>query len=77
MRTAVVNHSTMLKVPEDTDLALFAPLGCGLQTGAGCVLNTLKVGPGASIVVFGVGAVGLAAVMAAKMAGASQDDYRQ
>ncbi|KAH9211177.1 hypothetical protein DL95DRAFT_246035, partial [Leptodontidium sp. 2 PMI_412] len=54
MRTAVVNHSTMLKVPEDTDLVLFAPLGCGLQTGAGCVLNTLKVGPGASIVVFGV-----------------------
>ncbi|KAH7390382.1 alcohol dehydrogenase [Cadophora sp. MPI-SDFR-AT-0126] len=71
MRNAIVNRSTMVKVPKDTNLALFAPLGCGLQTGAGCVLNTLKVGQGACIAIFGVGAVGLAAVMAAKMVGAA------
>jgi aryl-alcohol dehydrogenase len=46
----------------------FAPLGCGLQTGAGTVLNVLKVHPGSSITVIGVGAVGLAALMAAKIA---------
>lgn len=61
----------MVKVPAETDLALFAPLGCGLQTGAGCVFNTLKLDKGASIAIFGLGAVGLAAVMAAVMAGAS------
>ncbi|KAG4429665.1 hypothetical protein IFR05_014852 [Cadophora sp. M221] len=71
MRTATVHHSTMVKVPQETDLGLCAPLGCGLQTGAGCVFNTLHVGVGNSIVIFGVGTVGLAAVMAAKMAGAS------
>ncbi|KAH6707920.1 alcohol dehydrogenase [Leptodontidium sp. MPI-SDFR-AT-0119] len=71
MRTAIVNHSTMVKVSQDTDLGLCAPLGCGLQTGAGCVFNTLHVSAGDSIVIFGVGTVGIAAVMAAKMAGAS------
>jgi aryl-alcohol dehydrogenase len=43
--------------------------GCGIQTGAGAVLNTLRVPSGASLAVFGVGAVGLAAVMAGQIAG--------
>lgn len=47
-----------------------APLGCGLQTGAGAVLKALAVPVGASFAVFGVGAVGLAAAMAARIAGA-------
>jgi aryl-alcohol dehydrogenase len=51
-------------------LELLGPLGCGLQTGAGAVLNSLKVPAGASLAVFGSGAVGLAAIMAAKIAGA-------
>lgn len=46
-----------------------APLGCGLQTGAGAVLNCLKPEPGLTNAIFGMGAVGLAAVMAAKVAG--------
>lgn len=54
-----------MKVPPDTNLALFAPMGCGMQTGAGAVLNSLGVKPGSSIAVFGVGSVGMAAVMAA------------
>jgi D-arabinose 1-dehydrogenase-like Zn-dependent alcohol dehydrogenase len=55
----------VVKVPRTLPLKLLAPLGCGLQTGAGTVMNSLKVRPGASLAVFGVGSVGLAAVMAA------------
>jgi aryl-alcohol dehydrogenase len=47
-----------------------APLGCGLQTGAGTVMNSLKVAKGTGIAIFGTGAVGLAAVMAARIVGA-------
>eukprot|EP00762_Andalucia_godoyi_P008318 ANDGO_07358.mRNA.1 Aryl-alcohol dehydrogenase len=50
-------------------LKRLAPLGCGLQTGMGAVLNALKPAAGASIAVFGTGAVGLAAVMGAVVAG--------
>ncbi|KAK1148965.1 hypothetical protein N8T08_007640 [Aspergillus melleus] len=71
MRRALVSGSSIVKVPRDTELPLFAALGCGFQTGAGCVLNTLRVTRGSSLVVFGVGAVGMAGVMAGVMAGAS------
>jgi aryl-alcohol dehydrogenase len=60
----------LVKVPEALPLELLAPLGCGLQTGAGTVLNSLKVSRGAAIAVFGTGSVGLAAVMAARIVGA-------
>lgn len=60
-----------MKVDAELPLHLLAPLGCGLQTGAGTVLNTLNVQPGDSLMVMGTGAVGLAAVMAAKIAGAT------
>jgi aryl-alcohol dehydrogenase len=53
-------------------LALLAPLGCGIQTGAGTVMETLRLQPGQSIAVFGAGAVGLAAVMAARILGAGR-----
>ncbi|MEZ0581063.1 NAD(P)-dependent alcohol dehydrogenase [Nocardioides sp. MH1] len=56
-------------VPKDLDLALLAPYGCGFQTGAGTVLNVLRPAPEESLVVFGAGAVGLAAVAAARGAG--------
>jgi len=56
-----------VKVPSTAPLETFAPLGCGLQTGAGTVINVLKVSPGTSIAIIGVGAVGLAALMAAKI----------
>jgi aryl-alcohol dehydrogenase len=52
-------------------LEKLGPLGCGVQTGAGAVLLALDVQPGASLVVFGAGAVGLSAVMAGKVAGAT------
>jgi aryl-alcohol dehydrogenase len=64
-------ESTAVKVPTDIPLQLLGPLGCGIITGAGAMLEALKVAPGQSVVVFGVGSVGLAAVMAASIAGAS------
>lgn len=66
---AVVNQRNVVKVSERAPLELLGPLGCGIQTGAGAVLNALKVEAGSSIAVFGVGSVGLAAVMAARVAG--------
>ncbi len=62
---SLVDASSLVTVDEDVDLALAAPLGCGITTGAGAVFNTVRPGPGDSIVVIGVGAVGLGAVMAA------------
>lgn len=46
-------------------------LGCGVATGWGAVFNTCKVEPGSSVAVFGLGAVGLAVIQAAKIAGAT------
>lgn len=68
---ALANERNVVKVPEDAPLELLGPLGCGIQTGAGAVMNALRVGPGSSFVVFGAGAVGLAAVMAARAVGAT------
>lgn len=63
-----VQARNMVKVTDDVDLKLLGPLGCGLQTGAGTVLNELRPQPGDGIVIFGTGTVGLAAIMAAKVA---------
>ena len=64
-RHTLAHKTSLVKVPPETDLALFASLGCGIQTGAGAILNTLDSKPGSSVAVFGVGSVGLSAVMAA------------
>lgn len=69
---AICTERNVVPVPRDVPLELLGPLGCGFQTGAGAVLNSLKVAPGSTIAVFGAGAVGLAAVMAAKLAGAGK-----
>lgn len=58
-----------VKVDKDLPLEELGPLGCGFQTGAGAVLNVLQGAPGQSLAVFGAGNVGLAAVMAARVAG--------
>jgi aryl-alcohol dehydrogenase len=56
-------------VRNDAPLEQLGPLACSGQTGAGAVLNVLKPAAGDSFAVFGVGAVGLSALMAAKIAG--------
>lgn len=61
----------VVPVTEDVPIEKLGPLGCGVQTGAASVLISLGVRAGDSIAVFGAGAVGLAAVMAAKVAGAT------
>ena len=65
---AVVHRNNLIPAPADLPLELLAPLGCGIQTGAGAVLNYLKAEEGSSILITGCGAVGLSAVMAAAIA---------
>lgn len=65
---SVINQKSAVKVDADVDLALVAPMGCGIQTGAGAVLNTLRPAMNSSIAVFGCGAVGMSAIMASKVA---------
>lgn len=65
----VAHERNAVKVDKDVDLALLGPLGCGIQTGAGTVLNRLKPEFGAAIAIYGCGAVGLSAIMAAKLTG--------
>jgi aryl-alcohol dehydrogenase len=69
---ALANEKNIVKVDKDAPLELLAPLGCGLQTGSGAVLQALGVTAGSSFAAFGTGAVGLAAIMAAKIAGATK-----
>jgi len=69
---AMASERNVVKVTaDDVKLELLGPLGCGFQTGAGAVINSLRARPGTSIAIYGAGAVGLAAVMAAKIAGCS------
>lgn len=68
---AIASVRNTVKVDPSLPLELLGPLGCGIQTGAGSVLCALDVQPGTSLAVFGAGAVGLAAVMAAQVAGAT------
>lgn len=67
----IANERNAVKVPNDLPIELLGPFGCGLQTGAASVLNVLQPKPGDSIAIFGLGGVGLAAVMAAKSADCS------
>ena len=63
--------NALVKVPQDTDVSILGPLACGLSTGAGAVLNALRPFAGSSVVVYGSGAVGLSAIMAARLTGAT------
>ncbi|KAL1110011.1 hypothetical protein AAG570_014007 [Ranatra chinensis] len=64
---AVANEKNVVKVDKDIDLALLGPLGCGILTGCATVLNGIKPDFASSIVILGCGAVGLSAVMGAKL----------
>ncbi|MGO4256702.1 NAD(P)-dependent alcohol dehydrogenase [Marmoricola sp. RAF53] len=66
---AIAYADNVVVVDKSVDLTKVAPYGCGFQTGAGTVLNVLKPEAGDSLVVFGVGAVGLAALAAAQHLG--------
>lgn len=67
-RHAVVSENRVTPVPAGFDLRDAALVGCAVATGAGAVFNTAAVQPGERVAVFGIGGVGLCAVMAAKAA---------
>ena len=69
---SLTGERTPVKVPKDLPLERLGPLGCGVITGSGAVIEALKVRPGQSIAIFGTGSVGLSAVMAARLMGASR-----
>ncbi|MFB6251603.1 MAG: alcohol dehydrogenase catalytic domain-containing protein [Halobellus sp.] len=69
---AVATERNVVTVDDDVPLELLGPLGCGVQTGAGAVINTLDPQAGSSIAVFGAGSVGLSAVMAANLKGCTE-----
>lgn len=71
---AIAHERNVVRVPDsaaDIPLERLAPLGCGLMTGAGAVLRSMDVREGLPIAVFGTGAVGIAAIMAARIVGAN------
>jgi len=69
---AVVTPQSLIKVDHAVPLDVAALFGCAVVTGAGAVFNSAKVQPGASVAIFGLGGVGLTAVMAAREAGAAR-----
>lgn len=66
---AIASECNAVKVDDSVPLWLLGPLACGVQTGAGAVINALRPQAGSSIVIFGAGTVGLSAVMAARLCG--------
>lgn len=66
---AIARAVNTVKVPSYLPLELLGPLGCGIQTGAGAVINSLRPGPRDSLAIFGGGAVGLSALLGARAIG--------
>jgi S-(hydroxymethyl)glutathione dehydrogenase/alcohol dehydrogenase len=68
----VLPEVSLAKVSKEAPLDKICLLGCGVTTGIGAVLNTAKVEPGATVAVFGLGAIGLAVIQGAQMAKAGR-----
>ena len=66
---SLASERNAIEVDADLPLDVLAPLGCGVQTGAGSVFNVLRPQAGSSIAIFGTGSVGLSALMAARVVG--------
>ncbi|MEP1229081.1 MAG: NAD(P)-dependent alcohol dehydrogenase [Litorimonas sp.] len=64
---ALTYEQNVVKISDDIPFEIAAPLGCGVQTGAGAIMNSLDCEAGASLVVAGCGVVGLSGVMAGKI----------
>src|SRR5262245_13101708 len=69
---ALSGERNTVKVRKDVPLKILGPLGCGVQTGAGTVINSLKAQPGSTIAIFGAGSVGLSVVLGAVVSGCSR-----
>jgi len=68
----VVPEIALAKIREDAPLDKVCTIGCGVTTGIGAVINTAKVEPGANVVVFGLGGIGLNVIQGARLAGADR-----
>jgi S-(hydroxymethyl)glutathione dehydrogenase / alcohol dehydrogenase len=68
----ILPHQGVVKIDDDVPFEIASLVGCGVMTGVGAALNTAKVRPGSSVVVFGCGGVGIAAVQGARVAGAAE-----
>ena len=68
----VLPQQGVVKIPDDVPYEIGALIGCGVTTGVGAALNTAKVQPGSSVVVFGAGGVGIATIQGARIAGAAE-----
>jgi alcohol dehydrogenase len=66
----VAAQESLIKIDKDVPLDKAALFGCAVLTGVGAIVNTARIAPGESVVIFGLGGVGLSAVMGAKLAGA-------
>ena len=66
---ALANERNVVKVRDDIPLEILGPMGCGVMTGAGAVMNSFNARPGSSIAIFGVGNVGMSAILAAVVCG--------
>ena len=67
----VLPEIAVAKVREDAPFEKICYIGCGVTTGIGAVINTARVEPGANVVVFGLGGIGLNVVQGARLAGAN------
>ena len=68
----VLPEIALAKVREDAPFEKICYIGCGVTTGIGAVINTAKVEPGANVVMFGLGGIGLNVIQGARMAGANK-----
>ena len=67
----VVPEIALAKIREDAPFDKVCYIGCGVTTGIGAVINTARVEPGANVVVFGLGGIGLNVIQGARLAGAN------
>ncbi len=68
----IVPESAIVKIDADVPLDIAALIGCGVMTGVGASINTAAIRPGSSVVIFGAGGVGIAAIQGARVAGAAE-----
>jgi S-(hydroxymethyl)glutathione dehydrogenase / alcohol dehydrogenase len=68
----ILPQEGVVKIDDDVPLEIASLIGCGVMTGVGAAINTAKVTPGSSVVVFGCGGVGISVIQGARVAGASE-----
>lgn len=68
----IIPEAAAIKVDDDIPLEVVSLVGCGVTTGVGAAINTADIRPGTSVVVFGAGGVGIAAIQGARIAGAAE-----